>query len=221
MKLYYSKNLNPRVAVCVARHLESPVEYVAASPRHPDHEEAFRPLNPNTLVPVLVEDDGRILWETDAVALRLSQLAGSDFWPGGHRGAEVMMWVSWSAHHFTQAGGTFYFERLVRPHIFTREEDAAALAQADVFFRKFAGILDQTLADRTWLVDGRLTYADFRVATCLPFAEAAGMPTGGFRHIARWHGQLRQIEAWRDPFAGLDTPPPTAAAGTRGRLGQT
>ena len=47
MKLYYSTNLNPRVAVAVARHLQSPVEYVLASPRHPDHEEAFRMVNPN------------------------------------------------------------------------------------------------------------------------------------------------------------------------------
>ena len=37
MKLYYSTNLNPRVAVAVARHLQSPVKYVLASPRHPGH----------------------------------------------------------------------------------------------------------------------------------------------------------------------------------------
>jgi glutathione S-transferase len=35
MKLYYSHNLNPRVAVAVARYLQSPLEYVRASPRHP------------------------------------------------------------------------------------------------------------------------------------------------------------------------------------------
>ena len=42
MKLYYSENLNPRVAVAVARHLESPVEFISASPRRPDLEDAFR-----------------------------------------------------------------------------------------------------------------------------------------------------------------------------------
>ena len=76
MKLYYSRNLNPRVAVAVARYLGSPVDYIAANPRDADQEEAFRPINPNTLVPVLVEDD-RSLWETDAIACRLSQIAGS------------------------------------------------------------------------------------------------------------------------------------------------
>jgi glutathione S-transferase len=80
MKLYYSRNLNPRVALAVARYLHSPVDFVRASPRHPEHEQAFRAVNPNALVPVLVEDD-RALWETDAIACRLSSIAKSDFWP--------------------------------------------------------------------------------------------------------------------------------------------
>jgi hypothetical protein len=46
MKLFYSHNLNPRVAVAVARYLHSPVEFVRASPRHPENEHAFRAINP-------------------------------------------------------------------------------------------------------------------------------------------------------------------------------
>ena len=80
VKLYYSRNLNPRVAVAVARHLRAPVNFVRADPMNPAHREAFRPLNPNTRVPVLAEDGKPPLWETDAIACRLSALAGSDFW---------------------------------------------------------------------------------------------------------------------------------------------
>ena len=82
MKLYYSRNLNPRVAVAVARYLKSPIDFIPADPRNPREEDAFRSINPNTLVPVLVEGSIRI-WETDAIACRLSQLANSDFWPDG------------------------------------------------------------------------------------------------------------------------------------------
>jgi glutathione S-transferase len=71
-KLYYSHSLNPRVAVAAARYLHAPVEYVRASPRHPDNIEAFRAINPNALVPVLVEGEAR-LWETDAIVCRLSE----------------------------------------------------------------------------------------------------------------------------------------------------
>jgi glutathione S-transferase len=46
MKLYYSNNLNPRVAVAVAKFLASPVDFVRANPANPrgpkEDEEAFR-----------------------------------------------------------------------------------------------------------------------------------------------------------------------------------
>ena len=203
MKLYYSHNLNPRVAVAVARHLQSPVEFIRASPRHPDSQEAFRPINPNTLVPVLVEG-GRSLWETDAIACRLSALAGSDFWPTDQRMAELVMWLSWSSHHFTEAGSAFYFENIVCPRILLRPPNEAALKQADASFRYFAPILDDVLADRTWLVGDRLSYADFRVASVLPFAEEAKLPIGGYKNIRKWHDRLSQLDAWRAPFEGLD-----------------
>ncbi|WP_372782768.1 glutathione S-transferase family protein [Phenylobacterium sp.] len=203
MKLYYSHNLNPRVAVAVARHLQSPVEFIRASPRHPDNEDAFRPINPNTLVPVLAED-GRSLWETDAIACRLAAVAGSDFWPTDARMPELIMWLSWSAHHFTEAGSGFYFENIVCPQILRRAPNEAALKQADAAFRRFAPVLDDVLAGRAWLVGERMSYADFRVASVLPFAEEAKLPVAGYKNILKWHDRLNQLEAWRAPFAGLD-----------------
>jgi glutathione S-transferase len=201
MKLYYSRNLNPRVAVAVARYLKSPFEFIRADPMGVE-KERFRPINPNTLVPILVEEH-RTLWETDAIACRLSDLSDPEFWPID-RLPEVMMWVSWSAHHLTRAGGTFTFENITVPQFFDRPPDAKALEEASADFRLYAGILDDILADRVWLIDDRLTYADFRVGTSLPFAEKARMPIAGFRNIQKWHDRLNQIDAWRAPFEGLD-----------------
>lgn len=199
--LYYTRNLNPRVAVAVARHLDAPLDYVRFQPMGADRD-MCRPINPNTLAPVLVEG-ARSLWETDAIALRLSKLAGGDFWPAEHA-EEMMMWVSWSAHHFTQAGGTFYFEHLVAPDFMPDSPNLALLATTEDDFLRFAQVLDDVLADRDWLVGGKLSYADFRVASALPFAEAAHMPVAGFKHILAWHDRLNQLDAWRTPFSGLD-----------------
>jgi glutathione S-transferase len=202
MKLYYSHNLNPRVAVAVARHLKSPVEYVRARPRHPDNTEAFRAINPNALVPVLVEGERRI-WEADAIACRLSAIAGSDFWRTGGDTPEMVLWVSWSAHHLTSAAGVLYFDRLIRPTFSDRGADPAVIAEALNNFRTYASVLDGELAGRTWLVGNRLSYADFRVATSLPFADGAGLPLAEFPNVKRWHDRLLEIDAWRDPFDGL------------------
>ena len=202
MKLYYSRNLNPRVAVAVARHLQSAVEFIRASPRDPAHQDAFRPINPNTLVPVLVEN-GVSLWETDAIACRLAMLAGSGFWPSGERAAELQMWLSWSAHHFTRAASFFYWEYAMKPVLGIAPAGDHEIAEACADFHRFAAVLDGVLSSRTWLVGDRLSYADFRVATALPFAESSKLPVGGYRHILAWHERLLGIAAWKDPFEGL------------------
>lgn len=200
MKLHYSHNLNPRVAVAVARHLKSPVEFVRTEAFGPDRPN-FLKVNPNGLLPVL-EEPHETLWEADAIALRLARLSGTDFWPAGHM-EEMMMWVSWSAHHFTQAGGTFYFENIIVPQFIDRPPDAKLLATAREDFLRYAEVLDGILAERAWLVGGKLSYADFRVASSLPFAPRPGVPVAGFRHIEAWHDRLNQLDAWRDPFEGL------------------
>lgn len=200
-KLYYTHNLNPRVAVATARYLGAPVEYIRADPMGTDRE-MIRPFNPNTLAPVLVEADGTSLWETDAITHKLARLTGSDFWQTD-RLDEMLQWVSWSAHHFTLAGGAFYFENLIVRRYQFRPVNEAALVSAAEDFTTFATILDEVLAGRDWLVGGRLSYADFRVATALPFADTAGIPIGGYGNIRRWHDRLLELDAWREPFAGL------------------
>lgn len=201
-KLYYSKNLNPRVAVAVARHLGSKVEFIRANPNAPDQAAPLRAINPNALVPVLVEED-RTLWETDAIACRLSQLANSDFWRTGAEQPSMIMWISWGTHHLTKAADVFYWWNVVLPTFSNERPAPSVLAQAMDDFRRFAAILEATLVDREWLVGDALSYADFRVATALPFAEKAGLPVAEFPNIARWHGQLWQLDAWRAPFDGL------------------
>lgn len=202
MKLYFSPNLNPRVAVAVARYLDAPVEYVAATPMHPDHQDAFRPINPNTRVPVLTTDD-RTYWEADAIACKLSAVAGSDFWRTGDSQPEMIMWISWATHHLNRAGDVFYFWKLIAPTFMEIQPEQQVFDDALRDWMQFMSILDAELQGRTWLVDDRLSYADFRVATCFPFAKAAGLPLADYPQVQRLADQLNRIDAWRDPFAGL------------------
>ena len=206
MKLYYSENLNPRVAVAVARYLNSPLEFIRASPRDPDEEEAFRTINPNTLVPVLVEGEGENqtrLWEADAIACRLSSLAQSDFWPGANDLTELIMWLSWSAYHFVPAGEVYYVENIIGPRYFDQTPDQDRLNKAAGEFHRYAKVLGDTLATRRWLINNRVSYADFRAASVLPFAQEAKLPLEGYRHIQEWVDRLNQIDSWRAPFDGL------------------
>lgn len=215
MKLYFSRNYNPRLAVAVARHLNSPVEFEFASPFARGEREKFLKLNPNLGLPILVEEHAT-LWEADAIACRLSRLAGSEFWPTGDTMPDLIRWISWGYWNFVRACDQIHFERVTRQRYglgsMRRELVDAGLSE----FASSAAILEQHLASRKWLVNDELTYADFRIACVLPFADIAGLPLADFPRVEAWHARLMDIPAWRDPFAGLQAPelPPIRGGGS-------
>lgn len=201
--LYYSKNLNPRLCVAVARYLGADLEYVSARPFHPKYQEAFRKLNPMTRVPILQEADGSTLWETDAIICRLSRRMGSDLWRRDEAEDEMMRWLSWAAYHLMPAGDVHYFKRIVRPTFSDEPELPQVMDLSMERFCNCMGVLNDWLASREWLVDNRLSYADFRVATLMPFAAKALLPDQDYTHVLRHAAQLDELPFWRDPFAGL------------------
>lgn len=205
MKLYFSRNLNPRVAVAVARHLRAPVEYVYAAPLDPSQKEKFRALNPNLRLPILVDGD-QSLWEADAIACRLSQLVGSDFWRRDSAQPEMIRWLSWGTRNFVAACDKVHFERVTKQRYGLGPIRDDRVAEGLEQFAEAAALLDEVLSRRDWLVGSCESYADFRTASVLPFADLAGLPLVSYPHVAAWYARLCQLDAWRDPFAGLEAP---------------
>lgn len=203
--LYYSRNPNPRLAVAVARHLGVPVTLEWAAPLAPGQRERFRPLNPALLLPILVEGD-RSLWEADAIACRLSQMAGSGFWREGAALPDMIRWISWGKENFVRAGDAVHFERGTKQRYAIGPVDDAAVARGLADFGRAARLLDSHLAGRDWLLDDGMSYADFRMAAILPFNDVARLPLSDFPAVAAWHGRLCELPFWTDPFAGLDAP---------------
>jgi glutathione S-transferase len=211
VKLYFSRNPNPRLALAVARHLAADIDFEWASPFAPGQAERFRPLNPNLSIPILVER-GKSLWEADAIACRLSRYAGSDFWRSGDDEPDMIRWISWAKENFMRACDIVHFERGTKQRYGLGPIDEEKVADGLKRFEAAAAILDAELSGREWLVGDTVSYADFRMAAFLPFNDVAGLPLHRYQSVSRWYGQLEEIDAWRDPFKGLNAPalPPLA-----------
>ena len=209
--LYFSRNPNPRLAVAVARHLAAPVTYEWAAPLAPGQDTKFRPLNPSLRLPILAEAGGS-LWEADAIACRLSQLVGSEFWRSGAELPDMIRWVSWSRDNFMQACDIVHFERGTKLRYSLGALDEAVVARGLHRFHETAAILDAHLARQDWLLASGLSYADFRMAVFLPFNDVAQLPLADYPALAAWHVRLLALPAWADPFESLDAPelPPLA-----------
>ena len=206
MKLYFSRNPNPRLAVAVARHLGVPLEFEHASPFAPGEAEKFRPLNPNLSLPILVEQ-GKALWEADAIACRLSRLAGSEFWRTGDDEPDMIRWLSWGKQNFVYACDMVSFERGTKRRYNLGETDPANIEEGLARFADACTILEGVFDQREFLLGQTVSYADFRMATFLPFNDVARLPLESFPHTYAWYGRLDAIPAWKEPFEGLYAPP--------------
>jgi glutathione S-transferase len=204
--LYYSRNPNPRLAVAVARHVAAPIGLAWASPLAPGQAEKFRHLNPSLRLPILEEDGGSALWEADAIACRLSQMTGSDFWRIGAELPDMIRWISWARDHFMRACDAVHFERGTKQRYGLGPVDEAAVARGLAEFHQSAAILESQLRQRDWLLASGLSFADFRMATFLPFNDVARLPLADYPAVLAWHQRLLALPAWADPFAGLQAP---------------
>ncbi|MDX8502345.1 glutathione S-transferase family protein [Mesorhizobium sp. VK4C] len=206
MKLLFSRNPNPRLAVAVARYLKAEVVYEFASPMAPGQAERYRALNPNLTLPILV-GPGWSLWEADAIACRLSRDRHSNFWRSGDDEPEMIRWLSWGKENFARGCDMVHFERGTKQRWGLGPIDKALVEEGLGVFHTSAAVLDVVLSEREWLVGNSVSYADFRMATFLAFNDVARLPLEDYPSIRRWYGRLEAIDAWRDPFQGLEAPP--------------
>lgn len=209
MQLYYADAMMPQKVCAVARYLGSPVTFVPVDLGAGGHRTpAFRAMNPNAKVPVLVDGE-HVIWESDAIMMHLAVLAGSPLWPSAPRAqVEVMRWLSWAAHEFNPRAGTLYFEHVIRARFGMGPVDREAEAAAIKACRRLLAVLDAHLQDRDYLTGPDLTIADFSVAATLPWADEARIPVNDYPAVSLWNGRLLQLDAWREAFPGK----PAAAA---------
>lgn len=206
MKLHYSRNPNPRLAVAVARHLGSSVTFVFASPFAPGQAETYRALNPGLSIPILEEEGRRSLWEADAIACRLSRLSGTGFWRTDDDEPDMIRWLSWGKANFVMACDMVHFEYGTKQRYGIGPVDPAKVKEGLDNFGRAAQLLEAEFAGRPFLLDCGLSYADFRMASFLPFNDVAGLPLSDYPAVLAWYQRLEALPAWSDPFDGLDAP---------------
>lgn len=201
VKLYYYESPSARVACAAARQVGATVELIRVDlklgeQRRPE----YLAINPNGKVPTLVDGD-TVLWEAPAVACRLAQASGSDFWPTDPAAQiDVIRWMNWGTAHFSQYAGKLYIEHVIKAAFSLGEPDPAVVDESTRSFLRVAKVLEGHLNGRAYLLGDRLSVADFIVATVLPWAEESRLPLERFERIRDWYGRLDALPSWREPY---------------------
>jgi glutathione S-transferase len=154
-------------------------------------------INPNAKAPTLVDGDFT-LWETTAIMQYLCEKAGdTELFPRTPRiRADITRWQCWEGLYFNAALGTLAFETVAKAKHDWGPPDEALVRGAQATLSRFAPVLDGHLDGRKYLVDERLTVADYSMAMFEPYTSRVPFDFAPFLHINSYFERMRQSEHW-------------------------
>ena len=190
----------PQGPTCVYMGSGREIDLVPVDLLNGEHRSAaYLRMNPNGRVPLL-DDDGFLLWESHAIMQYLADSKPNDaLYPLDLQPrADVNRWLFWSAYHFTPAVGRISRERVSKKMVGgAGGPDPVEIERGEAELVKAAQMLDEHLADKEWIAQGRLTLADVALAAPLMHTEAAQLPVLPFAHLQAWFGRVTALDAWR------------------------
>ncbi len=148
-------------------------------------KQPFLGLNPRGQVPV-IEDDGRVLWDSSACMAYIARKYGGDQWLPSDPGqmGEVLQWVALALNEIQF--GLQYGRGIVRGIRTGNYEECAELG------RRGLAILDARLKSNPWLALGRPTIGDI---ACYPYTARApegNIPLDPYPSVQAW---IKRFEA--------------------------
>lgn len=157
--------------------------------------------NPNGKVPIL-EDGDFVLWESNAMLGYIAAKAErTDLVPNGARErADVDRWLAFHNAHFGPAIGKVAFQRIVKKLGGLGAPDEAIVSQGIEEFARAAGALEQALGNKEYLC-GRLTIADFALATYAGMAETCGLELQKYPRAKAWSDRMSARASMQRAFA--------------------
>jgi glutathione S-transferase len=152
----------------------------------------YRRLNPNGLVPV-IEDDGFVLWESNAIVRYLAAKRESPLWPADpRRRADADRWMDWQATAFTPAMRDAFWHTIRTP---PERREAEAIRRSIEATEPMAAILDAQLADRAYVTGDAFTVADIPAGCAAHRWLGLPIERTARPHIERWHRSLMERPA--------------------------
>jgi glutathione S-transferase len=177
------------------------VDYFGGETRTP----AYRAINVMGEVPVL-EHRARRLSQSGVILDYFAQTLGKFGPDGDEERREILRWVLFDNHKLTSYTATYRFMRT-----FTRNADAAVLAEFRTRAETAWTILDAHLDGRRYVAANRLTIADISLCGYLFWPEEIGVDWDRYPHLRDWLARIRDEPGWVHPYTLMPGHPRTDA----------
>ncbi len=139
-----------------------------------------------------IDDDGFVLFESNAIIKYLAVKAGSPLYPKEtEKQAVIDQWIDFASHHIGAALNRVVFNRVFAPFL-KMEVDERSLNEGLSFLDRFLPVAETQLQANTYLAGNELTLADFNLLALLDPAEIAGIDLSGYPGISTWRENLQE-----------------------------
>ncbi len=164
-------------------------------------------INPWGRIPTLVDGE-LVLWESNAVLTYLSERYGeSELWSRHPEiRAEINRWLFWEGSSWQPALIAVLSEPVGRRLL--AHQQGVPLAEPigadweDRGLVPLLEVLERHLSDRPYLVDDRLTLADYSVAAMTMYFGPVGFGWKRFPAFAEWCRRIESTEEWQATARG-------------------
>jgi glutathione S-transferase len=178
----------------VANALGIKYEYIRVSIRNGENrKEEYLKMHPAGKVPV-IDDDGFVLFESDAIIKYLTTKQNSPLYPGGiKQRALVDQWMDFTAIHVGGAMSKILFNRVFAPFAKVPVDERSE-SDGLKFLDRFLPVVDRQLAEARYLAGGQLSLADIALLAVLDPAEVARVDLNPYENIVSWRTELMKKE---------------------------
>ncbi|MGL5010649.1 MAG: glutathione S-transferase family protein [Paracoccaceae bacterium] len=168
------------------------VDFFKGATRTPE----FRAINPMGEVPVLVDGE-TTLTQSGVILDYISSKSGK---LGGRSAAErreVLRWLFWDNHKLSTQVGT---ARFLGNFLAEDKRPAGVIPFLEGRLKAAYTVLNDHLANRTWVAGSGVTIADISCCAYLYYPEPFGFARADWPHIDAWLDRISALPGWKHPY---------------------
>jgi glutathione S-transferase len=190
MKLYgHPWSSNARRVQMLCEELGIPYVYETVDlMKGAQYSPEFQRLNPNSKVPV-IEDDGFVLWESQAIMRYLADKHRAESWYPSDRKkrAVVEQWLDWNQTRLGPEAGKIMFNT----HFAGDKRNDEAIENARKWLLKILPVLDGALAKRPWICGDGITLADLAASTNVWYLDHCRHDLLPYPAVVKWYEAVK------------------------------
>lgn len=171
------------------------VDYFTAQQK----EAEYTTINPNQALPAMRDGDF-VLWESNAILQYAADKNDkSEFYPhDAVQRSDINRWLFWESASWFPSTYVYLTENCVKP-VLESEPDSEVLAAERERFDRLAGILNERLSTRKYIMGDSPTIADVVLAAPMHLHNWQQLPLDNFPNIVAWMTErIEPQQFWKE-----------------------